>query len=234
MKNLISAHSLSPLQTQHIDLQSELKINEVFYSIQGESTYAGNPTLFIRTTGCNLRCTYCDTKYSYDQGDLWSFEKLLKTIKDSDTEYICLTGGEPLLQKDIHSLIHILCDQNYKVSLETSGSKSIQHIDSRVKIILDVKTPDSGAQNSFLFENINFSNENTEFKFVICSEKDFDWSEHFCRQHDLLKKFTILFSPSHGQVSEKWLAERILQKKLKVRLQLQQHKYIWLPTTRGV
>lgn len=216
------------------ELGTELKINEIFYSIQGESTYAGNPTLFIRTTGCNLRCTYCDTKYSYDQGEMTSFEKILRAVKDSEAEYICFTGGEPLLQKDIHRLIHILCDQNYKVSLETSGSKSIQHVDPRVKIILDVKTPDSGAANSFLPENIGFSNENTEFKFVICSEKDFDWSESFCRQHDLLKKFTVLYSPSHGQVSEKWLAERILHKKLKVRLQLQQHKYIWLPTTRGV
>ncbi len=165
---------------------------------------------------------------------MWSFEKILQTAKDSEAEYICLTGGEPLLQKDIHSLIHILCDQNYKVSLETSGSKSIQHVDSRVKIILDVKTPDSGAADSFLMENIGFSNENTEFKFVISSEKDFIWSVNFCRQHDLLKKFTVLYSPSHGQVSEKWLAERILENKLKVRLQLQQHKYIWLPTTRGV
>jgi 7-carboxy-7-deazaguanine synthase len=212
----------------------KLKINETFYSIQGESTYAGNPTLFIRTTGCNLRCTYCDTKYSYDAGDMWSFEKILQTVKDSGADYICLTGGEPLLQKDIHSLIHILCDQKYMVSLETSGSKSIQHVDSRVKIILDVKTPDSGAADSFLLENIDFSNENTEFKFVISSEKDFQWSVNFCRQHELLKKFTVLYSPSHGQVSEKWLAERILENKLKVRLQLQQHKYIWLPTTRGV
>lgn len=212
----------------------ELKINEIFYSIQGESSYAGNPTLFIRTTGCNLRCGYCDTKYSYNEGSVMSFEKILQEVKQSETEYICITGGEPLLQPDIHKLIHILCDQNYKVSLETSGSKSIQHVDPRVKIILDVKTPDSGAANSFLMENINFSRENTEFKFVICSEKDFDWSENFCRQQELLTKFTVLYSPSHGQVSEKWLAEKILSKKSKVRLHLQQHKYIWLPTTRGV
>ena len=131
-----------------------------------------------------------------------------------------------------------MCDLGHKVSLETSGSKTIKDVDPRAKIILDVKTPDSGAANSFLLENLVFSNEKnrekTEFKFVISSEKDLEWSENFCRQHDLLTKFTVLFSPSHGQVSEKWLAERILQKKLKVMLHLQQHKYIWLSTTRGV
>lgn len=213
---------------------AQLKINEIFYSIQGESSYAGHPTVFLRTTGCNLRCTYCDTKYSYYEGEFTPLEKILEVVKGYGAEYICLTGGEPLLQKDIHKLIHILCDQNYKVSLETSGSKSIEHVDPRVKIILDVKTPDSGAAHSFLPENIDFSNENTEYKFVICSERDLEWSEQFCRQHDLFKKFTVLYSPSHGEVSERWLAEKILQKKLKVRLQLQQHKYIWLPTTRGV
>ena len=157
-----------------------------------------------------------------------SFEKILEIVKGYGAEYICITGGEPLLQKDIHKLIHILCDAGYKVSLETSGSKSIKEVDPRVKVILDVKTPNSGAANSFLLENIDFSNETTEYKFVICDQEDLDWSEN------LSKKFTVLFSPSHGQVSEQWLAERILQKKLKVRLHLQQHKYIWLPTTRGV
>lgn len=211
-----------------------IKINEIFHSVQGESSYAGNRTVFIRTTGCNLRCTYCDTKYSYFEGTPWTIEKILQEIKSYDAEYICITGGEPLLQPEIHSLINILCDQGHKVSLETSGSKSLKAVDPRVKIILDVKTPDSGAADSFLPENIEFSRENTEFKFVICSEKDLEWSENFCRQHDLLKKFTVLYSPSFGQISEKWLAERILQKKLNVRLHLQQHKYIWLPTTRGV
>ncbi len=211
-----------------------VKINEIFYSIQGESSYAGNPTVFIRTTGCNLRCTYCDTKYSYDEGEFWSFEKILNSVKDYGAEYVCITGGEPLLQKEIHRLINILCDDGYQVSLETSGSKTIQHVNPKVKIILDVKTPDSGASNSFLEDNLKFSSETTEYKFVISSDEDFEWSENFCRQHDLLKKFTVLYSPSHGQVSERWLAERILQKKSKVRLHLQQHKYIWLPTTRGV
>lgn len=215
-----------------------IKINEIFHSIQGESSFAGNRTVFIRTTGCNLRCTYCDTTYSYHEGELWSFEKILQKVEEFGADYICITGGEPLLQPEIHKLINILCDGGRKVSLETSGSKSIKHVDPRVKIILDVKTPDSGAPQSFLIENLDFSSEKgpsaTEFKFVITTDLDLDWSESFCRQHDLLTKFTVLFSPAYGQVSEKWLAERILQKKLNVRLHLQQHKYIWLPTTRGV
>lgn len=163
-----------------------------------------------------------------------SIENILQSIKNYDAEYICITGGEPLLQSEIHKLINILCDLGHKVSLETSGSKSIELVDPRVKVILDVKTPDSGAPDSFLLKNIDFSNENTEYKFVISTLNDFDWAEQFCRQHELLKKFTVLYSPSHGQVSELWLAENILLKKSKARLHLQLHKYIWLPTTRGV
>ena len=212
----------------------KLKINEIFYSIQGESSFAGLPTVFVRTTACNLRCTYCDTKYSYNEGSLMSLEQIINEIKSHGTDYVCLTGGEPLLQKEVHFLMTYLCNHGFQVSLETSGSKSIKEVDPRVKVILDVKTPDSGAADSFLFENIELSGPSTEYKFVICSEKDLDWSENFCRQHNLSKNFTVLFSPSHAQVSERWLAEKILQKKLKVRLHLQQHKYIWLPTTRGV
>lgn len=211
-----------------------IKINEIFYSIQGETSYAGNPTVFVRTTGCNLRCTYCDTKYSYHEGDFQDQSEILKKIKSFDASYVCITGGEPLLQKEILPLMKDLCDQGYIVSLETSGSKSCAHVDPRVKIILDVKTPDSGAANSFLEENLNLVNDRTEIKFVICSEQDFEWSENFCRQHDLFKKFTILYSPSFGKLSERWLAEKILEKKSKARLQLQLHKYIWSPELRGV
>ena len=215
-------------------LDLELKINEIFYSIQGESSFAGLPTVFIRTTACNLRCHYCDTTYSYYEGGFKKISELIETVKSYGTEYVCLTGGEPLLQKYSLQFMKILCDLGFKVSLETSGSKPIKDVDPRVSVILDVKTPDSGAADSFLLENIQASLPHTEYKFVITSEKDLEWSENFCRQHDLTKKFTVLFSPSHAQVSERWLAEKILEKKLKVRLHLQQHKYIWLPTTRGV
>lgn len=211
-----------------------IKINEIFYSIQGESSYAGLPTVFVRTTGCNLRCSYCDTQYSYFEGSQLSVEDIIARIKDYETPYVCVTGGEPLLQKEVLVLMTKLCDLGFKVSLETSGSKSIESVDPRVKVILDVKTPDSGAKNSFLLDNISWSQPSTEYKFVICSDEDFEWAENFSRQHELSKNFAVLYSPSYGQVSERWLAEKILVKKSTARLQLQQHKYIWSPETRGV
>lgn len=211
-----------------------IKINEIFYSIQGETTYSGLPTVFVRTTGCHLRCTYCDTQYSYYEGRFKDNSEILTEIKKYSTNYVCITGGEPLLQKSVLILMSLLCDLNYKVSLETSGSKVIDQVDPRVKIILDVKTPDSGAKNSFLLENLNFANALTELKFVICSENDFNWSENFCRQHDLFEKYTVLYSPSYGNVSERWLAEKILNENSPARLQLQLHKIIWDPNKRGV
>jgi 7-carboxy-7-deazaguanine synthase len=211
-----------------------LKINEIFYSIQGETTYVGNPTVFVRTTACNLRCTYCDTKYSYYEGENQSLEQILTEIESHKTKYVCVTGGEPLLQKPVHTLMTTLCDRGYKVSLETSGSKTIAAVDPRVKVILDVKTPDSGAANSFLMENLSLASSSTEFKFVICSENDFQWSEEFCRQHDLFEKFVVLYSPSYGQIAERWLAEKILHENSSARLQLQLHKYIWSAEKRGV
>jgi 7-carboxy-7-deazaguanine synthase len=211
-----------------------LKINEIFYSIQGESTYSGLPTVFVRTTACNLRCTYCDTTYSYYEGEHLSLSQILEKITEFGTPYVCITGGEPLLQKEVYDLMNMLCDSGHKVSLETSGSKLIDKVNPAVKTILDIKTPDSGAADSFLVENLIFAKPNTEFKFVICSEKDFEWAESFCRQHDLFKKYVVLYSPSYGKVLPQWLAEKILQKKSSARLQLQLHKYIWLPETRGV
>lgn len=211
-----------------------IKINEIFYSIQGESSYVGHPTVFVRTTGCNLRCTYCDTTYSYFEGEMMSLESILKVIESHKTKYVCVTGGEPLLQKEIHKLMNTLCDQGYFVSLETSGSKSCQEVDPRVKIILDVKTPDSGAKNSFDFSNLECINNLTEFKFVICSEQDFDWSENFCSQYSIFEKYPVLYSPSYKKIDEQWLAEKILSKNSTARLQLQLHKYIWSPTQRGV
>lgn len=211
-----------------------LKINEIFYSIQGETTYTGLPTVFVRLTACNLRCTYCDTKYSYYEGENRNQEEIITEIKSHQTPYVCITGGEPLLQKEVFGFMTHLCDLGYKVSLETSGSKRIQAVDPRVKIILDVKTPDSGAADSFIMDNLQHSTPSTEYKFVICSERDFEWAEDFGRQHNLFEKFVVLYSPSFGQVSERWLAEKILQKKSSARLQLQLHKYIWNSETRGV
>ena len=211
-----------------------LKINEIFFSIQGESTSVGAPTVFVRTTACNLRCTYCDTKYSYYEGENRTLDAILAEIESHGAGHVCITGGEPLLQAPIHELMKILCDRGYNVSLETSGSKSTAKVDPRVRVILDVKTPDSGAADSFVTENLQYALPSTEFKFVIGSEKDFEFSENFCSQHGLFKKFTVLYSPSYGQVSEKWLAEKILEKRSSARLQLQLHKYIWSPSLRGV
>jgi 7-carboxy-7-deazaguanine synthase len=211
-----------------------IKINEVFYSIQGESSLAGYPTVFIRTSGCNLRCTYCDTKYSYYEGTFYTEEQLVNMVLSFRTRHVCVTGGEPLLQKAVLPLMTQLCDHGLILSLETSGSRSLKGVDPRVKIILDVKTPDSGAMDSFLMNNFDEVNSQTEFKFVICSESDFNWSIEFCRQHELFEKFAVLFSPSWGQIDARWLAESILSKKLPIRLQLQQHKYIWSADQRGV
>ena len=211
-----------------------IKINEIFFSIQGESTYVGKPTVFVRTTGCNLRCTYCDTKYSYYEGTDWELPALVDKIASFGSQYVCITGGEPLLQKEIYALMSHLCDLDLKVSLETSGSRSCSLVDERVKIILDVKTPDSGAKDSFLQSNLAQILPSTEIKFVICSENDFDWAENFCREHSLFERAEILYSPSFETIDPKWLAEKILTTGSRARLQMQLHKYIWSPEKRGV
>lgn len=211
-----------------------LKINEIFYSIQGESSYAGFPTVFVRTTGCNLRCTYCDTTYAYYEGEKMDLSQIIEKIRDYGTKYVCVTGGEPLLQPQSFDLMKRLCDLGYKVSVETSGSVSCAGVDHRVKKIIDVKTPDSGAADSFNADNLQFADVNSEFKFVICTEKDFDWAEDFCKKFDLFEKTNVLYSPSFSELDEKALAKKILDAKSEARLQLQLHKYIWNASTRGV
>ncbi len=210
----------------------KLKINEIFCSIQGESTLAGLPTIFIRTTGCPLRCSYCDTSYAYENGSELSFAEIFESIHRFYPQHICLTGGEPLSQKNCFLLAQSLCDMNYRVSIETNGAIDCSPLDPRVKIVLDVKTPDSQMSQHFDFANLKLSHPDIEFKFVICSKQDFEWSENFIRQHKLTEK-SILYSPSWGKVSEKWLSEKILEKKSNTRLQLQLHKYIWNPNVRG-
>ncbi len=211
-----------------------LKINEIYKSIQGESTYTGIPTVFVRTSGCPLRCSFCDTSYAFFEGSKMSIEQILEKIKIFNTSYVCITGGEPLIQKDICELMQILCDKNYNISLETSGAFSCQKVDSRVKKIVDVKTPDSGEKDSFLLENFKYIDSKDEMKFVICSQEDFKWAIEFVKQHCLLKKCVVLFSPSHQKVGAKWLAENILSEDIEVRLQIQTHKYIWGSEVRGV
>lgn len=211
-----------------------MKINEIFYSIQGESSYVGYPTVFVRTSACNLRCTYCDTTYAYYDGSKMTEDTVMEKIASYGTKYVCITGGEPLLQPDVIPLMKRLCDLGYKVSLETSGSIGCQAVDPRVKKVIDVKTPDSGAADSFDMANLQFADSHSEFKFVICSEADFSWAEKFAREHDLFSRTNVLYSPAFQQVEEKWLAKKILSENSSARLQLQLHKYIWSPHTRGV
>ncbi len=161
-------------------------------------------------------------------------EEIISAVKANGTKYVCVTGGEPLLQKPVFDLVKKLCDFKYLVSIETSGSLSCLDVDLRAKLVIDVKTPDSGAANSFNFTNLKLPHKDIEFKFVICSESDFEWSENFIRQYDFLQNFSIFYSPSHQIIDAKWLAERILQKKSTARLHLQLHKYIWSADTRGV
>lgn len=212
-----------------------LKINEIFYSIQGESTYVGIPTVFVRTSGCHLRCTYCDTTYAYHEGSKMTIEEVVDKVASYPTKYVCLTGGEPLLQKKIYTLVDELLKRDFIISMETSGDINCSDLDPRVKKIIDVKTPDSGEPDAFNENNLKFKDdETTEYKFVICSERDADWAFEFVKQHDLAKKNTVLFSPSHGKIAPEWLARKILENNVKVRLQLQLHKYIWSEHTRGV
>jgi 7-carboxy-7-deazaguanine synthase len=211
-----------------------LKINEIFFSIQGESSFVGWPTVFIRTSGCHLRCTYCDTKYAYYKGEHLELDQIIGQVKKHSARHVCLTGGEPLLQEASHELMNRLCDDGFTVSLETSGDLDCANVDHRVRKIVDVKTPDSGEPDRFHANNLSLNPANTEFKFVICSERDFSWSEEFIKEHKLANNFLVFYSPSFGQVSERWLAEKILQQKSPARLQLQLHKYIWSPETRGV
>jgi 7-carboxy-7-deazaguanine synthase len=211
-----------------------LKVNEIFFSIQGESSLVGWPTVFIRLSGCDLRCTYCDTTYAYYEGQKKSIDEIIATVQSHGARHVCITGGEPLLQKKSLELMTRLCDLGFVVSLETGGHISCENVDARVRKIIDVKTPDSGEPNSFSMKNLVLNNVNSEFKFVICSEKDFSWSEEFVRQNRLNEKYAVLYSPCFEKIGPRWLAEKILQEKSPARLQLQAHKYIWSPDTRGV
>ena len=211
-----------------------LKINEIFFSIQGESSLVGHPTVFIRTSGCHLRCTYCDTTYAYYEGRKLGFDEILAEVQKYPARHVCVTGGEPLLQKESLELMAKLCDLGYSVSLETSGDLSCEEVDPRVRKVIDVKTPDSGEPGRFDLKNLKLKDVNSEFKFVICSEKDFYWSENFLKENDLNSGACVYYSPSHGQIEPRWLAEKILKEKSTARLQLQLHKYIWSADTRGV
>lgn len=211
-----------------------LKINEIFYSIQGESSFAGLPCIFIRLTYCNLRCSYCDTEYAFYEGEDISIKEILKTVKNYNCKLIEITGGEPLMQDNIYDLMNELCNNNYTVLLETSGSLTIENVDPRVHIIMDLKCPSSGMVKKNLYSNIDFIKIKDEIKFVIGNREDYDWAKGIILQYNLYEKCEILFSTVFGKLDLKDLAEWILSDNLKVRLQAQLHKYIWNPEKRGV
>ncbi len=212
-----------------------IKINEIFYSIQGESSTFGLPTIFIRTSGCHLRCTYCDTQYAYYEGKRLSAEEILKKISKYNCKRVCITGGEPLLQKNISELFSLLLKNEYKCSIETSGDIDCSQIPEKIKKIIDVKTPDSGEPGKFDEKNLQFIGDGTtEYKFVICSEADFEWSLNFAAKQHMFPSAEILFSPCYELISPEWLAQKILESGKDIRMQLQLHKIIWPETKKGV
>lgn len=211
-----------------------IKINEIFYSIQGESTHAGRPTIFIRLTGCNLRCSYCDTEYAFFEGKNYKIEDILTEIKKYNCKLVEVTGGEPLLQKESAELISRLCDENYEVMVETGGGVDICNVDERAIVIMDIKCPSSGMSDKMLWENINLLKPIDEIKFVIADKNDFYWSEKIIDKFNLTDKFTVLFSPVFGKIEPVELVDLILEENLNVRFQLQMHKFVWKPDARGV
>ena len=204
-----------------------LRVTEIFYSLQGEADTAGAPTVFVRLTGCPLRCRYCDTEYAFTGGDRKTVDQILQDVGQYPTRLVTVTGGEPLAQRDVHLLLTKLCDTGYQVSLETGGSLDIQPVDPRVSIVLDIKTPASGESERNRLENLKHISSKDQIKFVICNRDDYEWSRDFVRQHGLDRMCVIWFSPSYGQINPRDLADWILQDNLPVRLQLQLHKSLW-------
>ncbi len=207
-----------------------LRITEIFYSLQGETSLVGWPTVFVRLTGCPLRCQYCDTAYAFSGGKKWSLEDILKEVSKYERHVkprITVTGGEPLAQRNVLILLKALCDANYQVSLETSGALDISEVDPRVIKILDIKTPGSKESHRNLWENLaHMTPHKDEFKFVICHREDYDWSVQHLNLHRLWEKGTVLFSPSATELPAKQLSDWILEDQLPVRFQLQLHKIL--------
>jgi 7-carboxy-7-deazaguanine synthase len=212
----------------------QLKINEIFYSIQGESLFAGKPTVFVRLSSCNLRCTYCDTRYSFWKGHVRSLEDVLAEVHKHPTKYVCVTGGEPLGQAGVYPLMQTLVDEGYTVSLETNGSFLVDKVPPQVINVLDLKTPDSGEAEANEWKNIPLLKPTDQIKFVVASRADFDWACEHVLRHALADKCTVLFSPVHGKVEPKDLADWVLHAPFPSTFQLQMHKEIWGAGTRGV
>ena len=207
--------------------KTRLKITEIFHSLQGEARNVGLPTVFVRLTGCPLRCQYCDTAYAFTGGEWMEIDAILDEVKKYNTSHITVTGGEPLAQKNCIDLLRQLCDQNYDVSIETSGAILVDEVDNRVIKVLDLKTPASGELTKNKFENFVLLNKEDQIKFVICDENDYRWAKKIIDEHNLGNICEILFSPSHDQLDAAILAGWVLRDQLNVRFQVQLHKYLW-------
>jgi 7-carboxy-7-deazaguanine synthase len=206
---------------------ARLKLTEIFYSLQGEADTAGIPTVFVRLTGCPLRCQYCDTEYAFHGGEWWEIEAVLGRVRELGGGHVCVTGGEPLAQKNCLLLLTQLCESGWRVSLETSGAMSLEGVDERVICVVDIKTPGSKEEARNRYEELARLDAKDLVKFVICDRSDYEWSCAKVRELGLEGRCTVLFSPSHEQLPARELADWILQDRLPVRLQVQLHKYLW-------
>jgi 7-carboxy-7-deazaguanine synthase len=204
-----------------------LRINEIFHSLQGEADCVGFPTVFVRLTGCPLRCQYCDTEYAFHSGDWFDLDAILLRVRELGAKYVCVTGGEPLAQPNCLKLLERLCDAGFAVSLETSGALDVAAVDPRVSRVIDVKTPDSNEASRNRIENFAHLSPRDQLKFVICSRADYEWSKTFLLTHGLTERCRILFSPSYTQLPATLLADWILADRLPVRFQMQLHKVLW-------
>ncbi len=224
-------HRLKPLRGQRA---GTLVVHEVYRSLQGESTFAGLPCVFVRLTACHLRCSYCDTPHAFHEGTTRTLDELLTIVLAFEDELVEITGGEPLLQADVLPLMTRLADAGRTVLLETSGGLDVAPVDSRVHIILDLKTPGSGEEPATLWSNLEHVKPTDEVKIVVCDREDFDWAVAVVRQHDLTARCSVLVSPAHGELPPAELASWVLASGMPLRLQLQLHKLLWGPETRGV
>lgn len=211
-----------------------MRITEIFYSIQGESRFAGLACVFVRSTGCNLRCVWCDTDYSFYGGQEMSIDEIINKVESYGCKLVELTGGEPLLQNDVYELANRLLDKDYTVLIETSGERDISKLDPRVIKIMDIKCPGSGESEKNRWQNLEYLNPQDEVKFVVKDHEDYKWAVEVVKKHNLENRVHLLFSPVWGELELVNLAQWILRDRLKVRFQVQLHKFIWSPERRGV